>query len=445
MEPLHNWIIPLTTFIGLCLSQVVIKNAANVSVYDVMFTLYNAEDSSCTDSINNVQIWSTQFNEWINYDASFNDAKHILYEWHCNHVAGCAFVLPISVLLSTVQGNPITLTNIITNYNQNSWFNTTCELCHGTETCFGTTPAPSASSSICSQPGMIRYGTQHNCGNGFDISLYIYCSTETVQLTIDYRNYSQNWFGIVFNKQMTPSPNSTIFTTGKPTENQRNASLYSYDITGKTANSIIYHSERDWIKLIQIESNNNLSILYEQQLKNTKWDIHTKSITFRYAFGSALQLTQHSASDYSQIITFNLVADRPSTLNPTSQPTSNPSTHQPTKQPTVKPIDIITSYPTSTSHTKTSFQMKNAIFIGCILVIFILLTVIFIYVKKRIYVSQINLNGSVNEISLHLVQHEGGYGGVPINERGIVDTLGNNHVEMKQDQIDEGNILLNTN
>eukprot|EP01084_Bolivina_argentea_P280253 479255_1 len=65
-----------------------------------------------------------------------------------NNVSQCQFNLPISILLSTTQHNPITLTNIISTYNSGDIFTTSCQLCRGTETCYGPTYTPTYNPTI---------------------------------------------------------------------------------------------------------------------------------------------------------------------------------------------------------------------------------------------------------------------------------------------------------
>eukprot|EP01084_Bolivina_argentea_P045650 84031_1 len=168
------------------------------------------------------------------------------------------------------------------------------------------------------QPGVKSYGTQGNVGNGFIIGLRIYCKNKTIQLSVDYTNYKPNWFGIVFNDKMEPSTNATVFTTGKPDQDQRPLGLYSYDLGGKVSSQVVYHKERDWTKLEQNIKDNTVSIIYSQNLTNTKWSIYTRSITFRYAYGTSSQgtkLEQHTVDDKSEIYTFNLVTGAISTAD----------------------------------------------------------------------------------------------------------------------------------
>lgn len=164
------------------------------------------------------------------------------------------------------------------------------------------------SSSIC-KPGIVKYGIDGNVGDGFDIGLYIYCEQKTIQLSVKYDNYLPNWFGIVFDTKMVPSPNSTIFTTGKPSETQRPLGLYAYDLSSYSTSGVVYRAERNWRKVSQSIVGKSVSLVYEQDLDNTKWSTSTGSISFRYAWGSSAQETKlgpHTSTSYSKVWTFDL-------------------------------------------------------------------------------------------------------------------------------------------
>eukprot|EP01083_Nonionella_stella_P095260 267379_1 len=162
--------------------------------------------------------------------------------------------------------------------------------------------------TLC-QPGVAYYGTQADVGNGFTVGLYIYCKAQTIRLSIDYTDYAPNWFGVVFNSHMVPSPNATVFTTGKKDETQRPLALHAYDLGAKQISAVVYHEERNWKKIEQTVIHRKVSLVYEQPLQHTKWNIFTKRIDFRYAWGSAEQgtvLQQHGPTSTSKLWTFNL-------------------------------------------------------------------------------------------------------------------------------------------
>ena len=168
------------------------------------------------------------------------------------------------------------------------------------------------------KPGTVKYGLQAYVDNGFTVGLWIYCQEETIHLTIDYANYEPNWFGLVFNSQMTPSPNSTIFTTGKSGET-RDLALYSYALNAKSISSVVYHEERDWQKITQNTVDGTASLEYKIDLSKTKWTTSTSTIEFNYAWGTSSQgvvLGEHSASSVSsQTYKFNLVTGTVTTSN----------------------------------------------------------------------------------------------------------------------------------
>ena len=85
------------------------------------------------------------------------------------------------------------------------------------------TPTPGGGGgnhSMCSDD-RTSYGTSGAVGNGLTVGLTIYCQSKTIRMSMEYGQYESNWFGIVFNDEMCPSPYSAIFTTGKPDESQR--------------------------------------------------------------------------------------------------------------------------------------------------------------------------------------------------------------------------------
>eukprot|EP01084_Bolivina_argentea_P077965 141467_1 len=129
--------------IHLSIADIQLQNGGSTQIYNIEFYLQGVYASGCTDSINNVQIWNNQQNTWIKYSYQYlNTGNGDKYGFSCNDVAGCQFNLPVSILLSTVQGNPITLTNIISTYNNGDIFTTSCQLCRGTQTCYATNTTP---------------------------------------------------------------------------------------------------------------------------------------------------------------------------------------------------------------------------------------------------------------------------------------------------------------
>lgn len=144
LQIFQSMMVPLSVILlfQLKMADISIKNAASTKQYSIQFYLLGADGSSCGDSISNVQIWYNQQNAWI--DPSQQAAGNY-YEWDCDGVAGCIYNLDVSVLISTVNGNPITLTNVIQNYDANYQFTTNCQLCQGTKTCYAPTSLPTLS------------------------------------------------------------------------------------------------------------------------------------------------------------------------------------------------------------------------------------------------------------------------------------------------------------
>ena len=132
----------LLTFLKLTLSDIQIQNDPDTQRYSISFYLQGVDGSPCGDSINNVQILNNQTLEWVNPSQYWlNTGNGDKYEYDCDGVNGCDYNLPLSVLLSTINGNPITLTNVIQNYYDNYVFTTKCQLCRGTEICYAPTPS----------------------------------------------------------------------------------------------------------------------------------------------------------------------------------------------------------------------------------------------------------------------------------------------------------------
>merc|ERR1712228_92792 len=81
------------------------------------------------------------------------------------------------------------------------------------------------------------------------------------------------------------------------------------DLGGYSTSQVVYHSERNWRNLSQSIVDKTVSVVYEQDLSNTKWSTSTESITFRYALGTSAQgtkLGQHASTSYSKVWTFDL-------------------------------------------------------------------------------------------------------------------------------------------
>ena len=227
---------------------------------------------------------------------------------------------PISIYDDKVYDFPVDpkSINIIYAYGSNNQFNNSfmANASIGVMIFNETNSNSSNSTSFCTS-GVEYYGTSAYVDNGLSVGLWIYCDTETIRMSINYTNYQPNWFGIVFNTVMAPSPNATVFTVGKQSEEPRALGLYAYDLGAENINEVIYHPERNWKKISEIINGRNVSLVYEKDLSDTKWSTSTRSITFRYAWGTAQQglvLQQHPASQTSSVYTFNLIQPKSNCL-----------------------------------------------------------------------------------------------------------------------------------
>eukprot|EP01084_Bolivina_argentea_P079161 143636_1 len=142
-------------------------------------------------------------------------------------------------------------------------------------------------------------------GNGkdgeFDISFYIDCIDETIEVNITYHGYDTNWFGILF-PDTHPTGTTAMFgsallyTIGKmnesiPNQNGSVPKLYLYNITGTTKEGVNYNGgmngESDWKEISEkIENNiNRAEIIYKQDLDDTDFNLTTDNIPIRWAYG----------------------------------------------------------------------------------------------------------------------------------------------------------------
>ena len=112
----------------------------------------------------------------------------------------------------------------------------------------------------------------------------ISCVDWTITMDITYAGYNHNYFALVFNTQM--QGNAIIYTIGKSED--RTAKLHAYYIKGKSPSDVEYDSRRDWTE-ISTNISDGIHIKYQQKLSKTSWNIHTKSIKFRYAIGNTLK------------------------------------------------------------------------------------------------------------------------------------------------------------
>ncbi len=107
-------------------------------------------------------------------------------------------------------------------------------------------------------------------------------------MDITYKNYNNNWFGLVFSTGMNGK--SIIYTTGL--RDNELPGLYAYDINGRKTSDVIYNANENWIEILSDVNINTkfIHIIYEQELTKTEWDQNTKEIIFKYAIGNSLRL-----------------------------------------------------------------------------------------------------------------------------------------------------------
>ena len=122
------------------------------------------------------------------------------------------------------------------------------------------------------------------------IDATINCVDWTITMDIKYAEYDSNYFGVVFNTLM--QGNAIIYTSGKSEEEHPTPKLYAYYINGKTSSDVQYDPSRDWEEISTV-LNDGIQVKYQQELSRTAWNIHTKSIEFRYAIGNTLKLEHH--------------------------------------------------------------------------------------------------------------------------------------------------------
>ena len=123
--------------VSLCLGQtpdyIEIQNSESTQEYYVRFQLKNVDASACGDAIDVVQIWYK--NSWYS-PVQFHPSYEYAWDWDFTN----PFELPISVKITMNSLREITLTDIITNWNDWATFTSTELVC---------TPYPTA---VTNQP-----------------------------------------------------------------------------------------------------------------------------------------------------------------------------------------------------------------------------------------------------------------------------------------------------
>ena len=128
---------------------VTIQNHPSTSEYNVSFYLQDISNAECRDKwIIDVYIYNNQYQDWIKPTTYTTLTPYgDRYTWDCTQqpsIPNCEYSLPISIYLPTVNGEPMTLTDVITNFNSSDIFETTCSLCtNETQICSKITPTTS--------------------------------------------------------------------------------------------------------------------------------------------------------------------------------------------------------------------------------------------------------------------------------------------------------------
>eukprot|EP01083_Nonionella_stella_P037978 103473_1 len=157
---------------------------------------------------------------------------------------------------------------------------------------------PSIAPTVICPNGELLHGsvTTHD----FIVSITLNCVQNEMKMDVIYAGYEDNWFGLVFNDEMNGY--AAVYTTGK--NDDRDRALYSYNISdGHVAESVMYIAHHRWHQTATNETRNGgLHVGYALQLSNTPWDGDTAQITFRYAIGDELKLTQHNLTSDTHYI-----------------------------------------------------------------------------------------------------------------------------------------------
>lgn len=161
---------------------------------------------------------------------------------------------------------------------------------------------------LCPTGSVATYNTSlSSIGDGISIGFSVNCSTS--QITFKLQGPSDKWFGIVFNSEMFGD--SIIYTTGKQNENRPTALHDYYLSSGKSISSVTFDTQQDLTSIEQTTIDSDTIYLeYSRSLNtNDANDIvfTSETITFRYAFGSNLQLSYHGpGGKSSRILSVNL-------------------------------------------------------------------------------------------------------------------------------------------
>eukprot|EP01084_Bolivina_argentea_P048295 88993_1 len=207
--------------------------------------------------------------------------------------------------------------------------------------------------------------------HSFEISSVLCSEDDMMYIDIEYTNYANNWFGIVFSADMAGY--ALCYTTGQDSQTSRQLALYQYTLTN-TDRTATYNPNNNWIKVSETINNNAIRIIYKKELSLLPYSIlSTTSIPISYAFGEGtLILGDHdknggeNKNDY--ILTFTITptpsptTSVPTTLTPTtvstttSVPTSIPTTANPTTNMPTTSIPT-TSFPTTSVPTQSRVEI----------------------------------------------------------------------------------------
>ena len=165
-------------------------------------------------------------------------------------------------------------------------------------------PSREVSSGDCKDSGELS--ATHTL-DSLQIKFDIDCESKMVQIDITYTEYSDNWFGVVFSDIMFGE--ALIFTTGKASETQREAGLYSYKTTSKAfdGSGVVYQESKNWKEHLTEQKGSELRVTYQQDLSDSDFSLDTNSVTLRAAWGHTLTLEYHKKRS-QEIITLNLLS-----------------------------------------------------------------------------------------------------------------------------------------
>merc|ERR1719242_587996 len=140
----------------------------------------------------------------------------------------------------------------------------------------------------------------------FSIEFEIDCDTDTVRVRVEYSDYDDNWFGLVFADNMIGD--ALVYTTGM--SGTDDLTLHPYALTVRSTSGVNMDDSYTWTEVTNSVVGNTLTIEYTANLTDTVWDRSTTDITIRVAMGNSDHvLAYHTSSGYTSTwLSFNLEA-----------------------------------------------------------------------------------------------------------------------------------------